>query len=170
MTQYCRPDSDIETVDWTTTPLFEKIDEVSLDDGDYIVSDNGSATYDCEVGLSSVTDPESDADHVISWRSCLFGTGTKSVATRVYLYEGATLRATSQQESESTSFATHTYELSSGEADAITDYSDLSIIIEAICSGTGTRVCRVSWLQFAVPDAGGPPPSDVSVLAMLGVG
>jgi len=153
MTQYARPDSLVSNAGvWITEPLWDLIDETPPSDLDYIQTPNNTGTKLCEVGLTDVADPVSDANHIISWRGARSGTGTKTINTRIYLYEGAALRATTQQELEGAAFALHSYTLSAAEADSITDYTDLRLRIEAILAGTGTRVGRVSWAEFAVPD------------------
>lgn len=154
MTQYARPSSDISTSNWTTTPLYQKIDEASYDDGDYIQSTGGSGTYTCEVKLSSVTDPQTGDSHVVKWRGIKAGPGSNTVQTRLYIYQGTTLIATSGQYSEGTSFAEHSYTLTSGEANNITDYTDIRFRIEAVISGSGNQYARVSWAELGVPDAG----------------
>jgi len=156
MTQYARPDSLVSNAGaWIVSPLWDLIDETPPADADYIETPNNTGTKLCEVGLSNVTDPVSDANHIISWRAQRSGTGTKVVQTRIYLYEGATLRATTGQYTEGAAFALHTYTLTAGEAASITDYTDLRFRIEGVLTGTGARVGRVSWAELAVPDAGG---------------
>jgi hypothetical protein len=149
MTQYARPDADDYNGDgWTYSEgstLFGCVDEVSADDGDYIDSPSGSPNY-CELGLSSVNDPESSSDHVIRARAKRLTGGATGTAV---LYEGASPIATLTLTLGS-GYATATYTLTSGEANSIGNYGNLSIRLNQTANN---KAISVSWVEFAVPDA-----------------
>lgn len=158
MAQHARPDSDVSAGGWTAeggpSSLYDCLNESSPDDGDYI---EATANATCELGLSEVTDPESGAGHVLRWR--MQGNGSAAPERcRAYLYEGATLRAAGGLEVSRGAWATQEYTLDAAEADSITDYTNLSIKIDALSLGEGETMW-VSWAEFEVPDApaGGVP-------------
>jgi hypothetical protein len=119
--QLLRPTSDITTGTWTPSTgasLFGVLDETPFDDADFITT---SASSICEVKYSAGTDPVSSTGHIIRYRA----KGTSGTLT-VSLYQGATLIAT-QTPTLTTSYQTFTMTLSSGEANSITDYTDLRL-------------------------------------------
>ena len=149
MAQFARPASDITVGSWTTSPLYASIDEASYDDGDYITSVKSATAETFEVKLSSVTDPQSGANHTIRIRaSASLELGSTA---DVYLYQGATLIATRATINLTTSFAEYTYTLSEKDADAITDYTDLRIRVTA--SVAKNKYAYVSWAELEVPTA-----------------
>ena len=64
-----RPIADNRTGGWTATPLYQKIDESTRSDADYISSpgSTGTPTNDVEVELSGITDPESGYGHLLRY-------------------------------------------------------------------------------------------------------
>jgi hypothetical protein len=157
MAQFGRPDGEISTGNWTTSPLDEKIDEVTPADGDFVRSENDPASDAFEVSLGDVTDPVSSAGHNIKVRATkrMSGGGQPGVIDlTMELYEGTTQIAT-QTDSDIADavFTTRTLTLSAGEADSISDYTDLRIRITANKSaGARTSWCEVSWAEFECPD------------------
>jgi hypothetical protein len=118
-TQKLRPTSDISAGSWTPstgTTLYGVLDEVSVDDADYVTTST-SSTF--EVRFDVGGDPVSSIDHIIRYRA-------KGVSLTAYLYQNTTLIAT-HSPSITSSFQTFTWTLSAGEADSITDYSNLRI-------------------------------------------
>jgi len=151
MAQYARPNSDVAAGSWTPSTgatLYGYIDEESYSDIDYIQVANANST--CEIGLSSVTDPESSSNHIVRYRARKAGNG----ALTVYLFDGATQIA-SQTPTLTTSIQAFSFTLSSGEADNISDYSDLRLKFAGSYVIVGG--VAVSWAEFEVPDAGAPP-------------
>ena len=170
MPQYARPDSDVSSGSWspsTGSTLYECIDEETPSDADYIESDTDED--ECEVGLSTVTDPESSSNHTVRWRWQSTGSSPPTETCSVYLYEGATLRATCalERDVDRGGFAAESYTLSSGEADAITDYTALRLWFEADTLGSAEEM-QVSWAEMEIPNA--PSVGGVSNLMLLGVG
>ena len=161
MAQFARPDSDISDGLWepqgssAETSLWESLDEVSPDNAvTYIEALDGENTT-CEIGLSNVTDPVSSAGHIIHFT--LFGAGSGGPERcEVQLFQGAVQKATTGTQANRGSWGTKTYSLTAGEADSITDYTDLRFKI--ISSNLGaTEDMWVTWAQFEVPDVAAGP-------------
>lgn len=163
MAQYAVPDGDITTSVWTTTPLWSKVEEGAPGDDTRVVSDaNPSVTEAFVVSLSSVTDPSSSSGHVIraKWRNEL--TGVSDIEFWCELRQGYTdeisqgtligtlnVVVTTEQTDQ-----TDTYTLTSGEADSITDYTDL--FLRTACQksgGGGNPQGGVDFIELEVPDA-----------------
>jgi hypothetical protein len=156
---FARPDSDIQNPGaWFPTPLWAELDEI-IPDAATTAVDTGvqepPISHAFEVGLSNVADPLSPDNHTIhvQYRN---GTGTpRATLDEVSLYEGgqavgtliATLTPTNPAES---AWQTESYTLSGAEANAITDYTDLSFYLVNTQNDTNDQTF-VSWLQFEVP-------------------
>lgn len=138
MPQFARPDADTAIGNFQdegggTTTIFDGIDEVSPSDADFIRSpvSPSAEVYVCR--LSDVVDPVSSASHVMRMRTSCDQDGQETLdftcqLRQGYVNEGSpgTLIATMSRTGVSTTTWTDTeYTLSSGEADAITDYADL---------------------------------------------
>lgn len=125
--QYARPSADVTTNNWssTGTSFFSVTDEVAHDDADYIYSTTLGAV--CELDLSSVNDPTVHTGHTIRYRARSQYGGTAWFE----LSEGFASVATWTQVL-TTSWATYSYTLSSGEAAAIGNYGDLAIRMKAL--------------------------------------
>jgi hypothetical protein len=151
MAQYARPDSDISksNVSYSTgTDAYALVDETSYSDTDYFYY-AGSSTMTCEMGLSSVDDPESSSGHVLRIRiskSSTFGS-TPSVA----LKEGSTTIRSSTL-GEPSSATTYEITLTTEEADSITDYGNLSVLV-TFPGYIIPPTTRCYWIEFEVPDA-----------------
>lgn len=165
MAQFARPDSDITVASWTVTPLWDKIDEATASDADFIAGDNNTNDA-CEVGLTNVTDPTSSTGHVVRYRYSKSAAGGNARDITVSLYQGTTLIAELLHSGITEVWTAGTFTLSGAQADAITDYTDLRIRFTA--SGTtggpggNRRSVRASWAELEVPDAAPPaalPPS-----------
>ena len=139
MAQFARPSDDTVIGDYVdaadgTTDIFESIDESSASDADYIKSTASPSDEVYVAALSAVTDPVSAANHVMRMRTSNdVESGGEELDYTLELREGYT-----DEENQGTLIATLTrsgvtddtwtdssYTLSSGEANAITDYSDL---------------------------------------------
>ncbi len=128
-TRYARPDADISAGAWTPSTggaLAPMLDEAAADDGDYIAA--VSATT-CEIRLRGVVDPGSSSGHVIRWRSPPGYTPGGGLV--VSLMQGATQIA---QWTTNPVAAGTTYEhtLTGPQADAITNYDDLRLRLQAV--------------------------------------
>ena len=174
MTQYAVPNADTATGNWTRYPatgsFYSKIDETpvaSVDDTDYItvVEDDEAGIYSnptlgtATFTLSTITDPESDADHVVKYR--VKYVGSNAPVFDVKLYQSSTLIASNRHTggtvitSNDPPFANYSIELSSSEANSITDYSALKLTIIMDNDGDENSAIRVSQLFFETDDAGG---------------
>jgi len=154
MAQFARPSSDVVTDSWATAPLYSKINETSYETSTFINGPN-KADGTCEIGLSSITDPSSSSTHVMRVGAYAIGTYGSGINLYVELYCGATL-IKSWNPTLTTAFAQYSYTLTSGEADAITDYTDLRVKFnQDYITGAQGR-CYVSWFEFEVPAASTP--------------
>lgn len=170
MTQFARPSSDQSAGSWTTSPLWSKIDEDisggGSGDGTLITSDsvgNGANTTNADVKISTVTDPTLSSNHVIRVR-WLCSDASRSLQAHIELWEGNPASGgTKRAEIISASNVGGTeveasYTLSSGEADAITDYSNLYFRFWGQGTGGGpSRALQIEAAQFEVPDVAAPP-------------
>ncbi len=152
--QYARPDGDITTTNWSTTPLYSKISEATYSDVDYITAASGS-TATAEVSLSNISDPLASTGHIVRWRMKANRTN-KACQLTVYLLQGtSTIASQVYTQSIGTSFNTYTITLTSGEADSITDYTDLRFrFYQSACT---QNYFQVSWAEFETPDVNVPP-------------
>lgn len=165
MAQFARPDGDVTVNTWAATPLWEKLDEVSPSDADF-VSNNNNTNDACEVSLSDVSDPSSSSGHVVRYRYSKDLAGSNARNVTVGLYQSTTLVAEQTHSGISEVFTDGSFTLSSGQADAISDYADLRLRFTA--SGTtggpggNRRAVRVSWAELEVPDAAASFPHTLS--------
>ena len=163
MVQIARPDSDISAGGWepqgstAETTLWESLDEVSANDGvDYIEALDGE-NITCEVGLdSSITDPGGNTGYFLRCRMQGNGSGGPE-RVALALFEGATQRAASGDFVSRAAWADKFYELTTGEADSITAFTDLRIKITSSNLGA-TEDMWVTQAFFEVPDAAGGGP------------
>ncbi len=139
MAQFGRPSTDTYNADgWTehdgdTTNMFQEIDEVSYDDADYIRSALTPTSDVYVTKLTSVEDPLSSAGHTVRVRHAKSAAGGDTINLTVELRQGyvnegtpGTLIATVMSAvAISETWTTTVYNLSAGEADAITNYGDL---------------------------------------------
>jgi len=159
MTQYARPSAD-ESTPWTGwTGSYTAIDEVSANDSDYLTG-AGETNGTAYVSLGSVTDPESSSEHILRYRVWQQDKSFDRTCT-VSLKQGAST-ITSDVIDLSTFKGTPTQfnqTLSSGEADTISDYSDLHL--ELLAGGSIGAPAKnqasiyFSWAVLEVPDASG---------------
>lgn len=178
MVQYARPDSDITKGNWddpngnNNDVLFDDIDEVVASDADYIESPDNPSAEVCEVGLSDVDDPLGNTDHFVRIRYQApesGGGGPADIDFTIALMEGAVERASwIEQPNPPSVWATVEKTLSSGEADSITDYTDLRLRFTANKTG-GARTTNidVSWAELEVPLPAGEAPTFIPLVIMI---
>lgn len=148
--QYARPDADLtsEASDgWSrfaaSGDRYEKIDEVSPDDGDYVFW-SGSGTGILGVSLGSgLEDPLTDLGHVINVRHLTSPGRSLSVAL---LTSGGSLIASWTIAGASVSEVTDNLTLTEAQAASIGSYADLQIQFTT----TDANV-RVTWVELACP-------------------
>jgi len=138
MAQFGRPSVDTTRDNWTeddstTTDIFDQIDEVVADDADYIMTQL-TPTSDVYVSkLTTLEDPLSSSNHVVRFRYRKDAAGGDQIDLTVqlrqgYVNEGApgTLIAeTALTNIDGSGWTAGTFTLTGGEADSITDYTDL---------------------------------------------
>jgi hypothetical protein len=126
--RYARPDADVSDGNWLpSTPgdLYAMLDEeITADDNDYIYTTTAST---CVLRLSNATDPGTSNQHVLRYR-VRSADGSTLVVT---LKQGATTIATRTHSALGTGWTTLEMTLSGAETDAITDYNDLTVTLEA---------------------------------------
>jgi hypothetical protein len=125
------------TDDTGGTNLSGAIDETTASDTDYIQSELSPSASGCRVKLESGGDPASSSDHEIQWRAGKNATGGQTINMTVKLYQGGgnslgggTLIADFDRNAVD-ALTDYVETLSGGEADAITDYTDLYLEFHA---------------------------------------
>ena len=153
--QMGRPESVVSASNWTGDET--DVDEITWDDADYLVgSEYNNDTI--ELALNELIDPESSDDHIIRIRARKDNAAGNARGVTVYLVENATVRATWVASADLSNYWTEfSVTLTSGEADSITDYTDLRIRITSTGS-TGTpaynrREVWVSHIELQLPSA-----------------
>ena len=130
-TQVSRPVSDVSSDGAVGVPapgggsgIYARL--AANDDLNYAsVGDDGFV----QVGMAALVDPNSGAGHTVEYRAC-YAAGASSGNAVVTLKQGSTTIATWTQ-AVTNSFATYTHTITSGEANAITDYAALRVTVAA---------------------------------------
>jgi hypothetical protein len=125
--RFGRPLSDISQGAWTASTgsdLFAMLDEETPVDADYIQTTSAST---CEIGLSNATDPGTSSGQVLRYRAKSDDASTLIAK----LMEGATTIASRTHTNVPNTWTEYTMTLTGGECDAITDYADLRVKLEA---------------------------------------
>jgi len=135
---------------------YTKIDETTADDSDYVRSHviplEGVTTATMEVGLSTISDPSTGLAHRFRARAKKNSGGGYTIGFTIALKEGSNTRASATFSNIGSAFKTYEYTLSSAEADAITDYSNLSLLFTFTATGSGgSRAGLISWAEFEAP-------------------
>ena len=118
MAQHQRPVTDIDATGWQTAPLWDKLDETSASDADFVQSSvNGSVDFN--VSLSSATDPTASTGHILHTRLRKSNTSARVLNFTVELLETATVRATFTHNGLTNTWTQFDDALSGAEADAI---------------------------------------------------
>jgi hypothetical protein len=126
--RYARPDADVSDGDWLpSTPgdLYAMLDEETASDTDYIYTETAST---CVIRLSDVADPGTSTGHVIRFK--VPSGFTPQGSLRVVLKQGATEIAEAHNGTV-TAGTLYEYTLTGTQADAITDYTDLTVTLAA---------------------------------------
>ena len=150
-----QPVSDLVVGNWTSTPLYQKLQKGTDNTVTYIASkslDTGqSDTF--QVGLSALPTPPSRTGHKVHVYARKSSSGGRYVDLYVYLYQGSTLIAQASWLNISENWGDYVLELSESQADAITDYSNLSVMVTASVAGgaSGTRQCYVARVYMERP-------------------
>jgi hypothetical protein len=151
MAQYIYPDGDVTTDSWTTTPLFEKIDEGATPaDGDYIQGP-ASVGGTSEVSLANPASAPTGSTATVRIRVAVNKTN-KSGTMIVRLREGTTQRGASATLDAQVDFAAaSTFYDFNFSATSIGNYDNLNIQFDQV-TATGGNFFMVSWAECETPD------------------
>jgi len=147
VSQYLRPVSDVSLGSWTTSPLFAKIDEVTPDDGDFIVSPQQTLTT-FEVNLTPSGNPVTPS---VTLRVRARKTNTQQRGlTYILKQNGTTVQSGTVSTNLPTSFTTFNISITN----SITDFSTLSVAFTATGATGGGGSTRsdgqVSWVELQI--------------------
>jgi hypothetical protein len=171
MAQSIRPDGDISTGTWTTTPLWSKIEEVTPSDADFVQSANDPANDTFEVSLDNPGGDPDTGTGTVRIRASKGQSGGGSPGTinlTVALYEGATVRqsATAIGSNIPVGFAEYTATITSGNMATVTDWTDVRLRFDADkASGARTSWAELSHAVFEIPNAAGGAARRIMVIS-----
>jgi len=141
MAQFGRPSTDTTRDSWeeddgTTTNIFDQIDETASDDADYIRTVQVPTNDVYVTKLTSVTDPLQSTGHIVRYRYGKDVSAGAQIDITVQLRQGYTnegAQGTLIHSEVHTNVGVFpiagSFTLSGGEADTITDYTDLYLRI-----------------------------------------
>jgi hypothetical protein len=148
--QFARPDSDFSLNGWSS-PAFSKINEVTADDDTNYTSRTGVGTL--EVDTSNLADPVVDSGHILRFRARTSGTvAGQPEKLNMELWQGGTKIGDTGDKTLTGSYQTFTDDLTTTEAAAITDYTNLRF--KFVPTLAGTETVRLTWAELEVPPAG----------------
>lgn len=103
-------------------------------------------------GLSSVTNPQTSSNHIVSYVYRKSG-GTSTIDITTRLMQGGTQIATWIHNNVGSSFTLAQQTLTGVQAGSITDYSNLRLEFTAAYGGSGLTGSsgEISWAQFQIP-------------------
>lgn len=139
MAQFARPTADAVVGSWedeggATTALFESIDEATPSDADFVTSEVAPSSSAYATDLGTIEDPQSSSNHVVRYRYQKDSAAGAQINLDVELRQGyvdegtlGTLIASNSHTDIANGWTDGSITLSSGEADSITDYSDLQL-------------------------------------------
>ncbi len=130
MPQFARPDSDISLGGWSN-PSWDKIDEMTASDADKTVSPIAPSNATLEVGLSDVEDPQVATGHTVRFRYQKNASGGATINLTVRLLQGITEIASWTYNDIPNGWVDGSEVLTAGQANAITDYTNLRIELKA---------------------------------------
>lgn len=137
--QKARPDADTTLGTWlaeTGAELFSRVNETTPADASFIYAPGAPSSQAVKLRLSDVTDPVSAADHFLRWRYRIPVTPSSNWTVTAQLVEGTTVRATDTATGAAlTAWVERTYTLTAGEANSITDYTNLFVVFTATAPG-----------------------------------
>ena len=171
--QYERPDG-VASGDWASGSYTE-IDESVRNDADYTKSSRlaKSQTDVVTFTISDVTDPNVSTGHIIRYTYKEDALGSNSPSLIIRLLQGTTqITSWTQSSPLPSSFTLSTRTLTTAQANAITNYTNLRLEFTASCSAScsntvaNTDSVSVSWAEFEVPNA---IPSGVTELTATAV-
>ena len=130
--KYLAPDADSSDGSWIDksggTSLFASIDELSVDDTDFIISSINPSSDTCKIRLS---DPGVTPDQPFIVQYRYKKTGSQTIDLRIRLLQATTEIASWTQAGISETYTTGEQTLSGAQFAAITDFNDLFIEFQA---------------------------------------
>lgn len=151
---FLRPDGTVSNTSWTpqgAATHHQATDEtVPNGDTDYVTTGTQGAL--AEVSLTDIDDPQTNASHIVRFTGRSLNGAAGQEKAKLLLYQGATQVANLNVNLDRTAYTTHTSTLTAAEAEAITDYSDLRLRLEAINLDAGEEI-RVTQMEFEVPSS-----------------
>ncbi len=149
--QVARPDEDVQLGSWTITGAatgHAATNSTNTNhDADYVnTSTNGDVLI---IGLTGLLEPLSSSGHVLRLSARAYPGVFRTL--NFELRQGSTLIASTSRTITHYAYAIESFFLSTAEADAITDYTDLEVRMSASGLGGGEYI-RVTWIAFETPD------------------
>lgn len=131
--QKAYPALDIQTGNWHDAPLYDKIDEDSQNNTDYIESGINPIIVDVsEVKLTGIIDPGVSNDHIIRYAFSKDAEFGDTINLTIRLLQGNIEIATWTHNDISADVQTVAQTLTTSQADSIVDYTDLRLRFEAV--------------------------------------
>lgn len=167
MAQYAYPDADTSVGNWaasTGSNRYAMIDDAydvasgTADDTWISVSDDSMSTPEAiTVSLSSVTDPSSATGHsvVVLWND---GSGMGSINLNVSLLDSDGGAVKNEDFNASSSPETSTMTLNATQANSISGYDNLRLVLTATDGGSTGTTTSVYRAYFTCPDAASSTP------------
>jgi hypothetical protein len=156
--QFLRPASDALIYNFTPeggpASCYQCIDDESPKDADYIEAHLN--TEFARIGLSSATDPQTGAGHVLRWRwRAIHDTDPVEKGDVQLLQGSSTLIANGAIAATiPTEWRTQSYTLTPAEADAITNYATLQLRFRVNSLALdSSEAMQVSWAELEIPAA-----------------
>jgi len=165
MAQLARPNSDYNIGAWIGDPnsitVYANINEPTANDANFVRSEHNPSNSSCLFMLSSVTDPETNVNHIVRYRYKRTDIGggsgpTMNLTVTLYRNTFANIVQSNTHNSIGTEWVDGSFTLTGTNADAITSYSTLGIQFTFNKTG-GSRTSRgdISWAELEVPNAPG---------------
>lgn len=144
ISEYVYPNSDYNIAVWqtnanTTTNLYQRVDDVS-NDSDYIKLRNANwvidvcpttatRTFEFDMASPSATPGTAGQSATVIIRGKVVDPYTTGFTATldVYLYEGATLRASDTGNTVSTTYVDHSLSLTAGQIGSVTDWNNVRV-------------------------------------------
>lgn len=150
MAQFSSPTGDINTGQWSPSPLYTGINEFVPDTTNYISSSIWPTGDTCEVILSGLQTPTGLNNHILSYYyQANFLDPKYYLNLIVGLYQGSTLLSGITYTGINTGWTSGNISLTTGQASNINDYNDLRIRFTAY---TGTYLLSpipdILWYKF----------------------
>ena len=159
---FIRPDSDVETSDWTATPLWSKLDETSPDDATTQITSTTNITecpttetFDFEVGMSNPASPPTGQETVTIRVRALADEVIGSMPTKTLLVqvkETTTVRASSSFTLSAAGWTTPSFTMSQAEKDAVGNWDNMRVrCAVTLCLNDGANDeghAHVTWIEM----------------------